>query len=140
MTSGRRVTDLRAHFDGKLIVGHEGGHWSLAVKTNNKGYRVLSVGDGQTEYAHRVAYRLYVGPIPEGQEIDHLCRVRWCCNPAHLEAVTHKENLRRAHPVCGAGLHDMADPANHYQRSNGGRMCKPCNDRRNKARYAKGSK
>ncbi len=44
---------------------------------------------------HRVTYETFVGPIPEGLEIDHLCRNRLCCNPVHLEAVTRKENVRR---------------------------------------------
>jgi hypothetical protein len=47
-------------------------------------------------YAHVVAYRVFVGDVPEGLEIDHLCRRTRCCNPVHLEAVTHKENIRRA--------------------------------------------
>lgn len=46
-------------------------------------------------YTHRLVYELLAGPIPEGLEIDHLCRVRACCNPAHLEPVTHAENVRR---------------------------------------------
>lgn len=46
--------------------------------------------------AHRVAYEVYVGAIPDGLTIDHLCFHRWCCNPAHLEPVTQAENNRRA--------------------------------------------
>ena len=45
--------------------------------------------------AHRWSYEHFVGPIPKGMQIDHLCRVRHCVNPAHLEPVTPKENLRR---------------------------------------------
>jgi hypothetical protein len=48
-------------------------------------------------HAHRVAYEAAVGPIPEGLEIDHLCRNRACCNPAHLEPVTHQENIQRGY-------------------------------------------
>lgn len=45
--------------------------------------------------AHRVVYEMSVGPIPAGLQIDHLCRNRSCVNPAHLEPVTHTENIRR---------------------------------------------
>lgn len=50
---------------------------------------------GRHGSAHRLAYRLFVGEIPAGLEIDHLCRNRACIKPAHLEAVTHLENMRR---------------------------------------------
>lgn len=52
---------------------------------------------GQTRSAHRVSYERRVGPIPDGLEIDHLCRVKMCINPAHLEPVTPLENQRRKH-------------------------------------------
>lgn len=52
--------------------------------------------NGKIDKAHRVAYIMKNGEIPEGLEIDHLCRVRSCVNPDHLEAVTHKENCERA--------------------------------------------
>jgi len=50
---------------------------------------------GETQSAHCVAYAALVGPIPEGMELDHLCRVRNCVNPNHLEPVTNRENVRR---------------------------------------------
>lgn len=65
-----------------------------------RGYGVLSVrrghGDGSTSmYIHRAMYERYVGPIPEGMQIDHLCMVKRCANPEHLEAVTGVENIQR---------------------------------------------
>ena len=51
--------------------------------------------------AHRLAYELVIGPIPKGLQIDHLCRVKDCVNPAHLEAVTNGENRRRAYTATG---------------------------------------
>lgn len=60
-----------------------------------------SVGYGQiminrrNEYVHRVMYRLFVGPIPDGMVLDHLCRVPLCANPAHLEAVSQRTNVLR---------------------------------------------
>ena len=50
---------------------------------------------GKTRTAHRVSYEIHIGPIPRGLQIDHLCRRRDCVNPAHLEAVTQLENVRR---------------------------------------------
>ena len=60
-----------------------------------KGYGVFSL-NGKQVGAHRAAYTLFVGPIPEGLQIDHLCRVPMCVNPDHLEPVTPAENLRRS--------------------------------------------
>lgn len=71
--------------------------WPFTGNTN-KGYGQLKcVIDGKHVQVHaaRVAYELEVGPIPEGYEIDHLCVTANCCNPAHLEPVTHSENMRR---------------------------------------------
>jgi len=51
---------------------------------------------GRNEYAHRVAFEHYRGPIPKGLHLDHLCRTKACFNPWHLEPVTFQENIRRA--------------------------------------------
>lgn len=55
---------------------------------------------------HRVTFEFFVGPIPDGLQIDHLCRVPACCNPDHLEPVTQLENYRR-----GLGSRRRTDPA-----------------------------
>jgi hypothetical protein len=75
-----------------------------AGPTNGNGYGLMGVmaRDGSKLWAHRIAYESVNGPIPDGLEIDHLCRRPVCVNPEHLEAVTHAENIRRACRVCAA--------------------------------------
>lgn len=85
--------------------------------------------------AHRWAYERWVAEIPEGLEIDHLCRVRLCVNPSHLEPVTREENMRRARrPVCKYG-HDKTDPRNqHFNPAGRLTDCKECRRIRERAR------
>jgi hypothetical protein len=71
--------------------------WTGYVKPN--GYASFYPGGGRHVskiYAHRFSYELANSNIPIGAEIDHLCNVRRCVNPAHLEAVSHRENVDRA--------------------------------------------
>lgn len=92
-------------------------------------------GYGRTRYkgrpsvpAHRVAYELEVGPIPEGLELDHLCRNTSCVNPSHLEPVTHAENIRRGYAAqshCRSGEHRMVE-GNIVVDENGHRLCRQC--------------
>lgn len=60
-------------------------------------FAVRRIGVKQTVRAHRWLYERWVGPIPDGMHLDHLCRTPACVNPAHLEPVTGAENTRRAH-------------------------------------------
>lgn len=94
--------------------------WTGAIQS--KGYGQFKVGE-KILYVHRVAYELAHGPIPEGLEIDHLCRVRDCVNPDHLEAVTHAENLRRKEQ-CPNG-HKYAD-GNDLAGARGSHRCGTC--------------
>jgi len=55
--------------------------------------------DGQLVYAHRFSYEFFVGPIPDGQVLDHLCLNPGCVRPSHLEAVTQRENLMRGDTI-----------------------------------------
>lgn len=70
--------------------------WLWTGYINDTGYGVVWVSPGLAmRNAHRVAYMLLVGPIPDGLVLDHLCRVRHCVNPAHLEPVVPRENKLR---------------------------------------------
>lgn len=59
-------------------------------------YGRFYAGDTRERWAHRISYKLHVGPIPDHLEIDHLCRFTFCVNPEHMELVTPEENKRRA--------------------------------------------
>lgn len=67
--------------------------WTAGVST--RGYGVFHNTLITSNYAHRYSYSAFVGQIPEGMVVDHLCGVKLCVNPRHLEPVTNKENLRR---------------------------------------------
>lgn len=80
-------------FAAKFTVNDQ-GCWQWHGATVPQGYGKLGM-NGTVEYSHRVAYEWFVGPIGDGLEIDHLCQNRACCNPDHLEAVTHAVNMTR---------------------------------------------
>ena len=87
--------------------------------------------------AHRVAYTLLKGEIPEGKEIDHLCRVKKCVNPDHLEAVTHAENLRRYARLtthCPRG-HEYDEENTVWRKGTEKRDCYACSKERKIKRY-----
>jgi hypothetical protein len=74
------------------------GCWTWQLSKSSGGYGrmwVLEFGVKRLRQAHRVSYEALVDPIPDGLQIDHLCRVRSCVNPDHLEPVTSAENTRR---------------------------------------------
>lgn len=93
---------------------------------------------GKSLSAHRTSYEYFVGPIPEGLELDHLCRVPRCINPAHLEPVTQQENWLRSHALTRKNRDLTECPKGHpYEGHNlvvrerdGARVCRRCrNDR-----------
>lgn len=78
-----------------LRVWPRGDCWEWRGAKTRGGYGHLVV-EGQHVYAHRLAYTVAKGPIPQGHQLDHLCRHRWCVRPSHLEAVPPRVNLCRS--------------------------------------------
>jgi hypothetical protein len=107
------------------------------------GYGVMTV-DRRHVGAHRVAYQMFVGPIPAGRDLDHLCRKTDCVNPAHLEPVTPKENKLRGFGFGGRNARKTHCPkgheyttANTIQQARGWRLCRECNLACKRADYAR---
>lgn len=87
---------LLERFESKVMRDPNSGCWLWVGYVDPiGGYGQFNVGIPGDKKAHRWSYRLYVGEIPQGMDLDHKCRQRCCVNPGHLEPVTRKENLRR---------------------------------------------
>ncbi len=122
----RATRPVLDRFVEKFVVGDDCWEWT-AGKTI-EGYGLFYYED-RKQCAHRVAYELTVGPIPEGLHLDHLCRNPACVNPDHLEPVTNKVNAQRGlwgmRTHCPAG-HEY-DEANTYRTAaRGHRQCRKC--------------
>lgn len=112
-------------------------YWAHGITSDGYGW-IYYVGDGSkyggyAEGAHRALYREWVGEIPKGYEVDHLCKTRCCINPDHLEAVTKKINAQRRYGVglCKRG-HKLVKGNLYYaikDKKTGrvGRHCRTCN-------------
>jgi len=112
---------------------NSGDCWVWLGCKDSKGYGTISC-DGIQKKVHRVVYELLVGPIPAGLCLDHLCRVKACCNPQHLEPVTNRENTLRGNTWGSGWRRHMThclqghpfDERNTYITSRGARQCKAC--------------
>ena len=130
-------------FETKVSPEPNTGCWLWAACVDTSGYGLFWAG-GRFYKAHRWAYEHFVGLIPTGLQLDHLCRQRCCVNPEHLEPVTHKENssrgnsgrLQREQTHCVNG-HMFTTENTAYKRTKHGRgwarRCRACS--RDEARY-----
>jgi hypothetical protein len=122
--------------------------WRWTAAADGKGYGVFRVGslkDGTRRqvHAYRWAYEHFVGLVPDGLVLDHLCRNTLCVNPRHLEPVSQRENLLRGMGWPAANSRKTHCPKGHpYDAKNtywhnGGRECRACHreqERRRKER------
>jgi hypothetical protein len=132
-------------FWAKVEVDHE-GCWLWTAALDSVGYGVFSIGGNRNAKAHRWLYESAFGPIPNGLECDHLCRVRRCVNPNHIELVTHRENIARSNStpfkvkndyaagVCRSG-HSLAEFGRTHK--DGYVRCSRCAAERRKARASR---
>ena len=132
--------------------GPIGGHrpdlgkcWIWTAAMNRHGYGVFRVG--RPRHAHRVSYEMLIEPIPDGLEIDHICRVRACVNPEHLEPKTHLENMNApgslvVGPLSFQGAKTHCPKGHEYTSDNcyirvGKRDCRACDRERKRKRTTK---
>lgn len=128
-------SELRERLLAKVCINEATGCWEWTA-ARTRGYAVMRArinGARRMWYAHRVSYELFVGPIPEGLQIDHLCRNRRCINPEHLEPVTARENLLRGETLTASEILRTHCPRGHaYNAENtyrydNKRFCRQCN-------------
>lgn len=114
--------------------------WTGNVKSGYGQMHIkLEDGTSTTKSTHVLAYVWLKGAVPEGLQLDHLCRIRCCCNPDHLEPVTCRENLLRGDTLAAAGSKKSHCPQGHaYDEANtyvsplGLRSCRACKRERNR--------
>lgn len=107
--------------------------WQGAVANS---YGIMNAGSRKGRaYVHRVSHELFIGPIPDGLHIDHLCGNRLCVNPEHLEAVTQRvNNFRTRRETCING-HPFTGENVRLNASSGQRLCVTCTRERARAKW-----
>lgn len=139
-------TELRMdRFFAKVdATGGWSGCWIWLASLDRHGYGLFNFAGGRGGPAHRYSYSAGIGAIPEGAQIDHLCRVRRCVNPMHLEPVSSRENTMRS-PIAVTAVYSRQQACKHghdytpenLYLINGRRRCRACARRNNRDAYAR---
>lgn len=133
---------IEIRFWPKVNKNTDSGCWEWTASRTGAGYGQIAQGRTML-YAHRLAYEWLVGPIPDGLELDHLCRNRRCCNPDHLEPVTHGDNMRRGDSGKNMSAKTHCPKGHEYSTENtwlsnkGSRVCKACKANRQRVRRSR---
>lgn len=130
------MLDLLPERIAKRIVVAENGCWEWTGRRTPNGHGFVS-WNGRQKPVYRVVHELVTGSASNAEDFDHLCRNRSCCNPDHVEGVTHAENMRRGvqsfdtRTHCLSGEHALT-PDNVVHRADGRRACRACRNTRRK--------
>jgi hypothetical protein len=122
------VAQAKEYLESKYVPEPNSGCWLWLGSGDRVRYGEACIKQMKVS-AHRLAYAVYVGPIPLGLTLDHLCKVRCCVNPAHLEPVTRGENSLRGDGPAARNLAKVLCMRGHsaWRRlANGRRDCETC--------------
>lgn len=132
-TMSRQALPPLERFNNSWVLNRDTGchDWARLTAGSRSTYGYFREGTKPTDpkvVAHRWIWQETVGPIPDGMELDHLCRNTICVNVKHLEVVTPGENKRRARlAVCRNGLHDLTiESLCDFDGMGRRRGCRPC--------------
>lgn len=129
MSENPKCPDVKSRLTAKFTVDTETGCWVWNANKTPGGYgRIWVDAVRRMVVAHRISYELHVGKIPDGLDLDHLCRNRACVNPAHLEPVSRAVNNQRtprcARQTCKEG--HALNPSVDYSTRGDGRRFRQC--------------
>ncbi len=99
--------------------------WIWIGAIDSRGYGSSGTpGQKGSRGAHVISYEFSFGQVPQGLELDHLCRIRLCVNPSHLEAVTHRINVLRGATIPAANIHRTHCPRGHLLKGRNLEKCR----------------
>jgi hypothetical protein len=132
------ATTPERYFRDRIMPVPESGCWIWVGADGSRGYGQAKLKE-KSYRAHRAMYEKFIGPIPDGMTLDHLCCVKSCVNPAHLEPCTDRVNILRSNGVTAMKARQQTCRLGHplvVLKPNGDRGCRECRRVRHRAKYA----